>query len=221
MLVSHTHKFVFIHIYKTAGTSVAKALAPYNVSPHKRRTARLLKRLRAPFPPTWDPGLSVDHKTAIESRDRLGAETFDDFFSFSFVRNPWDWQFSLYQYVLRNADHAQHDHFLQMGSFNRYVQWLCEDEVAHRDDRCQSDFLCNEQGELMVDFVGRFESLASDFADVCQRIGIKATLPRLNSSRDRVDYRSRCNDRSAELIAIRYASDIERFGYRFESAASA
>ena len=181
----------------------------------------MLKRLRAPFPPTWDTGLSVEHKTAIEARNQLGPDTYDNFYSFAFVRNPWDWQFSLYQYVLRNGNHEQHELFARMGSFDRYAQWLCEEDVAQRDDRCQSDFIYDERGELIVDFVGRFESLATDFAHICQRIGIKATLPKLNVSHDGADYRSFCNDRTAELIATKYAADIERFGYQFTTAASA
>ena len=221
MLVSHTHKFVFIHIYKTAGTSIAKALAPYNVPPHKRRTARLLKKVRAPFPATWDTGLSVEHKTAIESRNQLGPKIYHDYFSFSFVRNPWDWQVSIYHHVLRNRNHAQHDLFVRLGSFDRYVQWLCDDDATQRDDRCQSDFLRDEQGELAVDFVGKFELLSSDFQQVCRRIGVTASLPRLNTARHSVDYQHCYNDQTAELIASKYADDIERFGYQFERTAAA
>ena len=219
MLVSHTHKFVFIHIYKTAGTSIAKALAPYNVPPYKRRAGRVLKRLRVPFPPTWNTGLSVEHKTAVEARVRLGREVFDNYFSFAFVRNPWDWQLSVYQHVIRNKAHALHESVRQLGSFENYVHWLCDGSIAQRDDRCQIDFLRDLSGNLLVDFVGRFESLTSDFAHVCQRIGVKSTLPRLNTAVRRVDYRTCYSDRTIELIANKYADDIREFGYQFAQAA--
>lgn len=216
MLVSHTHKFVFIHIYKTAGTSIAKALAPYNVSRHKQRTARLLKRFDAPFPMAWDAGLSVEHKTARAAREQLGPEIYDDFFSFSFVRNPWDWQVSIYHHVLRNKNHRQHKLFVRLGSFDRYIQWLCERRVKGRDDRCQAAFLCDDRGRQLVDYVGKFESLAEDFAKVCRQIGVSPKLPKLNSSRIKQDYRRFYSGRTMDLIACKYAEDIHRFDYRFE-----
>ena len=215
MLASHTHKFVFIHIYKTAGTSIAKALAPYNVSRSKRRTARTLKRLGLPFPPKWDIGLSVEHKTAVESRDQLGHDVYSDFFSFAFVRNPWDWQVSVHQHILRNKEHALHKLLSDLGSFENYVHWLCDDSIVQKDDRCQVDFLVDANGNLIVDFVGRFESLSTDFKTVCQRIGIEATLPKLNAAQRRVDYRTCYNDHMVELIATKYSADIKRFGYQF------
>ena len=219
MLVSHTHKFVFIHIYKTAGTSIAKALAPHNVMPGKRRFARILKRLRFPFPTTWDTGLSVEHKTAIEAREQLGRDVYDDFFSFAFVRNPWDWQVSVYQHILRNRKHALCQVLAELGSFENYVHWLCGDTVSERDDRCQIDFLQDSNGELLVNFVGRFESLSVDFEKVCRHIGIKSTLPKLNTAECRVDYRTWYNDYTIDLIGAKYARDIEHFDYRFDPIA--
>jgi hypothetical protein len=216
MLVSHTHKFVFIHIYKTAGTSIAKALAPYNVSPYKRRASRVLKRLRLPSPSTWNTGLSVEHKTAVEARDRLGHEVFDEYFSFAFVRNPWDWQLSVYQHVVRNERHALHKRVTDLASFENYVHWLCDQSIQHRDDRCQIDFLRDLSGNLLVDFVGRFESLPTDFSHVCRRIGVESTLPKLNTADRRVDYRTCYSDRTIDLIANKYADDIQAFGYRFD-----
>jgi len=221
MLVSHTHRFVFIHIYKTAGTSIAKALRPYNVSPYKRRSAKILKRLGFPFPSQWDAGLSVEHKTAIEARQQLGPDVYDDFFSFAFVRNPWDWQVSTYQHISRNPKHALHEDIYRLGSFESYVQWLCDPSVTQRDDRCQIDFLRDAHGNLMVDFIGRFESLGPDFETVCQRIGINATLPKLNSAERRVDYRTWYDDRTIDLIGTKYAKDIGQFDYQFEQTASA
>jgi hypothetical protein len=216
MLVSHTHKFVFIHIYKTAGTSIARGLAPYNVSPYKRRTARFLKRIGIPFPSQWHTGLSVEHKTAIEARAQLGKGVFDRYFSFAFVRNPWDWQVSIYRHVTRNKEHSQHARFVRFGNFNSYVRWLCEGDSTERDLRGQVDFLQDENGKQVVDFVGRFESLPSDFELVCQKIGIEAQLPRLNTAQHQIDYRAFFDNRSVDMIAARYAEDIQRFGYEFE-----
>ena len=71
----------------------------------------------------------------------------------------------------------------------------------------------------MIDLVGRFESLSLDFEKICQRIGIEASLPKLNAAANRGDYRAWYNDRTIDLIATKYAKDVRQFGYQFDPAA--
>ena len=84
----------------------------------------------------------------------------------------------------------------------------------------QSDMLVDRHDRLLVDFVGRFESVASDFAYVCRVLGLEATLPRENTTRHS-DYRSYYDDRLAEEVGRFFAADVERFGYAFDDAARA
>jgi hypothetical protein len=76
--------------------------------------------------------------------------------------------------------------------------------------------LCNENGEMMVDFIGRFENLADDFAYVCNYLNLQATMPFLNKSQHR-SYQSYYNDNTRDLIAEHCQKDIALFGYEFES----
>ena len=47
----------------------------------------------------------------------------------------------------------------------------------------QSDYLYNEEGKLLVNFIGRFERLQDDFNIVCSHIGLPPTLiPHVNKS---------------------------------------
>ena len=88
---------------------------------------------------------------------------------------------------------------------------------------CSSDLtrmLVDGRDRLLVDFVGRFESLASDFDWVCRRIGIDAALPQVNRSQ-RGDYRDLYTDRLASLVGRHFAADIDRFGYTFENGLGA
>jgi hypothetical protein len=82
----------------------------------------------------------------------------------------------------------------------------------------QSDYLIDLHGNLIVDFVGRYERLHGDFADVCGRIGIRCPeLPHRRQATDRrKDYRSYYDDATAALVASHFAADIERFGYAFD-----
>ena len=76
-------------------------------------------------------------------------------------------------------------------------------------------------GELCVDFVIRYEHLAEDLQQVCNRVGLpELELPHLKSGmRQRGHHYSEYyDDTTRALVAERHANDIRLFGYRFESA---
>jgi len=44
--------------------------------------------------------------------------------------------------------------------------------------------VCNERGDIIVDFVGKFENLRTDFNQICQHLGLPPTeLPHINKSK--------------------------------------
>ncbi|HEX3109804.1 MAG TPA: sulfotransferase family 2 domain-containing protein [Thermoanaerobaculia bacterium] len=192
MLLSLRHKFIFIHIYKAAGTSVTHALRPFTREPWWRR--RAVPRL-------------PDHITAAELREIIG-DLFDRCFKFTFVRNPWDWQVSLYHYMQQTRKHPQH-RLVSAMTFDDYIRWRVTE-----DKHLQKEFVTDAGGKTIVDFVGRFENLEDDFAVACAKIGISATLPHTNRSRH-ADYRTYYDDVTRELVASHFREDIEMFGYTF------
>ncbi len=125
------------------------------------------------------------------------------------MRNPWDWQVSLYNFALKDTNHHQHDLIQKLGSFDEYIKWRCENEV-----RFQKDFIYSSEGELLVDFVGRFESIGDDFKKICSRIGISASLPKLNVSNSKA-YQQFYTDETRELVRRTFDSDIVLFEYDF------
>ena len=202
MLLSLRHRFIFIHIYKTAGTSLTHALRPYAREP---LPARILERVGlrtpaiAPLP---------DHVSARDVREAIPRDLFESCFKFAFVRNPWDWQVSLYHYMRELRRHPQH-HIVAPLSFDEYIEWR-----VSSDKHLQKDFVTDESGTLLVDFVGRFENLECDAQKVFERIGIRATVPHRNRS-FHDDYRTYYSDRSKRLVSDHFAADIEMFGYSF------
>ena len=80
----------------------------------------------------------------------------------------------------------------------------------------QKSFVTDINGNSLVDFIGRFETLEVDFAKVCSKLKISATLPCLNRSRH-ADYRSCYNDKTIDLLAQCSREDIKYFGYNFDS----
>jgi hypothetical protein len=142
----------------------------------------------------------------------IPSEKFTSYFKFGFVRNPWDRAVSLYE--RREGLRLKS----KMG-FEEFVDWMkfasstCLHPVPHR---YQLDWFVSPNGDVLVDFIGRYESLAADWAQIGARLGIAQKLPALNVNTDRErDYRSYYSDRTRKIIADRFAVDIEFFGYRF------
>lgn len=112
--------------------------------------------------------------------------------------------------MLQNKSHRQHPLIKSLGSFDKYLEWR-----VNEDMHLQIDFVVDPNGKLLVDFVGKYISLAQDFRYVCHRTGCNSALPHLNRSTHR-DYRRYYTDRTTELVAEAFKEDIEYFGYAFD-----
>ena len=133
MLISREYKFIFVHIYKNAGTSITTVLRPFAITPWQWTAHRLIKKVGFPSP-FFDPHPFPAHVSASKIKESLGAEKFNEYFSFAVVRNPWDWQVSLYKYALKSETHHQHELTKNLGSFEEYIKWRCENEVRYQKD---------------------------------------------------------------------------------------
>jgi len=206
MIVSNRQNFIFVHIFKTAGTSIKRALRPYAMPKWKLPANQVLKRIGLrQFAPDFYP----DHMTASQLIHQTSLEEFTSKFSFAFVRNPWDWEVSHYKYILRMPRHANHEEVKRLGAFSEYVRWRCDQRF-----QLQRSFLSYE-GQQVVNFVGRFETLNADFKTVAAQLGISPRLKQLNRSR-RTFYQEHYDAKTVDLIAETFRTDIEHFGYRFE-----
>jgi hypothetical protein len=207
MLVSYHKKFLFVHIFKTAGTSITDSFGRFCYRPGATRPLNWMAFLST----NWKKIHRVPikkHATALQIRTALDHEIFDSFFKFSFVRNPWDWQVSLYHYILDHPQNRGHEETKKMGSFRNFV--FSREKLNFTQTSC----LVDESGNLLVNFVGKFENLDEDFQSICRKVGISASLPHVNKSK-RTCYQDYYDPETRDLTARLYAEDIERFGYAF------
>jgi hypothetical protein len=203
-IISHSKKFIFFHNYKVAGSSISKVLSKYE--PHYWiRTA-----LRKTGIKKYYPALAnfPQHASALYVRELIPEEIFNTYYKFTFVRNPWDWQVSLYHYMRQSKTHFQHDLIMSL-NFEEYIDW----RVNH-DLRLQSDQFVDEGGKILVDFIGKFENLEKDFGQVCNLLSIERFLPHKNPSKHR-SYREYYDDRTYQLVKEAFAKDIALFDYEF------
>lgn len=219
MLLSLKYNFLYVHIAKTGGTSVRAALSRYRYAGPYGPLAFLAHkldqlsghRIGAKFP---------RHSKVIAAQEMLPRELFAGLYKFGFVRNPWDLQVSSFHHIRRERPQL-------MGpygeDFEGFLRWKLDPERPYQyhidtSIELQSDYLVDLHGRLIVDRVGRYETLGEDYEAICRHIGVPVgPLPRKRVAKDRgKDYRSYYTDATAELVARHFARDIELFGYRFE-----
>lgn len=209
MLISFERRFVFVHVNKAAGTSIQRALEPFA----KRRLhplARQAMRLHVDRLLPVERRMFREHATADQIRRSLPSGVFDSFYTFAFVRNPWDRLVSQYSYLLRTESHRHHAIVKAMDGFGDYVDF----QLA-RGSWLQSTYVVDRDGKILVDFVGRFERLTDDFSTVCETIGVEATMPHVNASKHK-DYRDYYDDATRERVGEHFREDVERFEYTFD-----
>ena len=154
------------------------------------------------------------HSPARLLKSELGDEFWDQCFKTAIVREPFDWMYSWYRFrqrdALKDPAHKFHHRYTGNISFDEFVQTFNKNDFMLK----QSDFICDELGTVMVDFVGRVESLQSDFDHICSRLGLAPiTLPLLNVSRQERGQIESLSPSSKERIERIFKKDFELFGY--------
>ncbi len=214
-VISHRHKFVLLMVPKVARTSLLTLLTQTHVDIF-----------------AGEPEGYKMHLAPV-----LEGPLFKDYFKFAVVRNPWGRAVSCWLSKVRAPDERvarliEPYPGLHPGMpFDAFVDWLASDhgrdELADRHWVSQHRFLVNSEGRLAVDFVGRYERLQADFDLVCDRLGLPRTeIPTLNTRDTYRGFTERYSQdenhsyyldwltpRTAGLLAERYRTDIEMFGY--------
>jgi len=198
-MILHKHKAIFIHVPKTGGTSIENF-----------------------FGRVWDPEISKIEDYSIMLGPSLNHCFYDKilehhpqaptYFSFSFVRNPWARAVSHYRWFKLWRDE------IKKISFKEFLILISNSDFEYKHHvRPQSDFIVDSDGNQILDFVGRFESLQEDFNHVCGKLGLKdSRLSHVNKSGNLSVYHDFYDKESKLLVAKKYAEDIERFKYTFE-----
>lgn len=188
------HKCVFVHITKSAGTSLALSL--FGELPY--------------------------HYTAQKYRVIYGKRDFDRFFKFTFVRNPWDRLYSSYSYLKGggwNKDDAAwaKEHLSELKDFEDFVMnWLSKKRLAsHIHLWPQSKFICDRRGLPIIDYLGYFETINDDFKYIVSRLNLHSRDLKHTNQSNRAGYTNVFTKKMRDKVANLYSQDISNFGYDF------
>jgi hypothetical protein len=184
VILSPSKKFIFIHVPKAAGTSVHGALRHLDVFHKVRRESEAVRRRHAAANRLPEAAAEFrQHTSARAAIEVLGREAFDAYYSFCFVRNPFDTVVSWFHYRLQNPQIHGHAEADAAGTFDAYVHRVLAGPEGKRWVELQSPYVTDESGAIAVRFVGRYENLATDFAAVVNTLALEALpLDRFNES---------------------------------------
>lgn len=204
-MISHLHRCIFTHVPKTAGKSI---LALFGLPEFGKDYTDPLQYIEDPY----------DHRPLSGYRDR---PYFEDYLKFAFVRNPWDRVVSTFFYLDHGGCNQWDEMFRQRylqpyaGDFKHFVREI-DRVLATKHFLPQYLWLCDEQGRVLSDFVGRYEDLSTELSVIGKRLGIDVGgLPHLNRSQHE-RYDTYYDDETRERVARAYAADISVFGYTFD-----
>lgn len=161
-------------------------------------------------------------------RDQLN-KIYKDYFKFCFVRNPWDRLVSFYVNKIcpgKKNEETMRKFFKQKRnqkwfkpgmSFDECVEsvFSIPDEKADAHFVSQYIYLTDDVGNILVDFVGKFENFDNDFRYIQNVMGINGMdIQHLMKSQHQ-NYRKYYNEKTKEMTKQRYQKDINMFGYEF------
>ncbi|MFD1344220.1 Type II secretory pathway, pullulanase PulA [Litorisediminicola beolgyonensis] len=215
MIVSPGRRYIFVHIPKTGGTSLAAALEARAMkddiligdTPKAVRRRGRLKGLSA-------RGRLWKHATLADIEGVLPDDVLSDCLVVTLVRNPWDRMVSYY-------------HWLQAQSFAHPAVALSKDLpfagfLAHPTIRTSiasapyASYVTGSTGLEAPTLFLRLETLADDIGAFEDHLGFALEIGHENASARAADWRSYYDDMTAALVAEDCATDIARFGYRFD-----
>jgi len=199
-MINHEHKCIFIHIPKCGGSSVERHIDNRD---------------------WWVHAPAEKHLTANDARNKY-AQYWDDYFKFSIVRNPYDIEVSWYHFKKHPFIHGREigfSEFIKDESINTVAK------ISHglTDKRWENiipsvtdcyEYLSIDD-TIAMDYIGKLENIRQDFNTICDKIGIpRQQLLHVNKTNHK-HYTEYYDDETKQIVAEKYAKDIEYFGYEF------
>ena len=203
-MISHKYKCIFIHIPRTAGSSVEHWINGEN---------------------QWKSHPREKHLLASQAK-KMYQEYWDDYFKFSIVRNPWDRKVSMLKHPFYRV-RLDARKTIDVSRYKRKYGYPIILELDSRSggkrrgllsDKHKANSVYLNMLDEEIDFVAKFENLGEDLCYVKSQLGlaIDFNIHKERSIRDST-YQKYYDDSACADVADLYGNDITHFGYEFDS----
>lgn len=216
-IINHSKNFIFVHVPKAAGTSVTKTLSSYT-------TYKDLEIGGTHFGELIQPGYSrrfglAKHTPASGIREVIGKEAWDEAFTFSIVRDPYERVISTYKFLL-NWDGTPKEIKERISKFKSIDDYIASDiweESAGPDFifKPQTFWLTdvNDRSKLIVDHVGKLENIDNEIAYIRSRIEGRDVSPIETPKLNETEGMFELSNNSIDKINKFYTRDFNFFNY--------
>lgn len=221
-IINNSNKFIFIHIPKTAGTTVTSVLSKYtNYCDLEIGGTEFGEKIQSAYIKRF--GIKK-HSPAMNIKAIIGDITWSKYFSFAFVRNPFSRALSTF-YFLRKWDGPNTEFkskMLVFESFDEYVLSDLWDKSNGPDEifRPQMYWLKSSvhTNDILVDHIAKLENIDSELLKIIKVFDplkaemVCSQIPKLNMS-EKSDKTSIKDPLVIEKIVHKYRVDFDTFGY--------
>ena len=218
MILSRGRQYIFIHIPKTGGTSMALALESRAMkddvmlgdTPKARRRRGRVKDVAS-------AGRLWKHSTLADIDGLATPKQITSYFTFTLVRNPWDRVVSYYHWLRDQSFDHPAVRLAQSHEFSAFIN--------HQHTRLSLSsapyafYVTDLRGRERCNAFIRLEHFQEDAEPLWEHLGFRLELGHENRS-NRSSYRRYYSDQDAELIRQVCAQDITRFGYKFDATSN-
>lgn len=194
-MIIEKYKAFFIHIPKTGGHTVSEVLGGFHQNRNKKHGRHA------------DP----------QEYERLYPDKWLTYFTFTFVRNPWD---RIISYFSRKWGDIQNNAIFDIER-NRIQKAIHDHAAGKLGNKLhlypQVYWLLDEQkNPYSIDYIGKVENFQEDFNKILVHIGHKPYDEfRKTFASSRRDYHEYYDDETMQIVANLYKDDIEYLRYTY------
>jgi hypothetical protein len=188
-------KIIFIHMPKTAGISLVKSIFG---------------------------DVTLEGHRSVSFYKQVFGSRYSDFFTFTIVRNPWDRLYSSYKFLQKGGINIHDKNAFEthlsiykdfedfvLNGLNEKIIW----EIMHFIP--QHEFICDKNGKIIVDYVGKFENLNKVVDKINDILKSEFKLEHHNKT-NKKDYKDIYTTEMIVKVNQIYQKDIDIFEYNFK-----
>lgn len=214
MIISRGREYLFVHIPKTGGTSMALALEDRAKADDILigDTPKALRR-KARIKGIETRGRVWKHSTLADVEELVTRNEMQDLFVFTMVRNPWDRLVSYYHWLQVQTFENPAVALAQQLDFSSFLNHEYTQNSLRANPAVR--YVTDAAGTVHADLYIRLDQFAQDVKALEEHLGFDIKLPHANASKRDAAYQSYFSDADRALVAILCSDDIERFGFTF------
>lgn len=191
----YSTRTIFIHIPKTAGVSLVKSIFG---------------------------DVTLEGHRSVSFYKQVFGTKYSDFFTFTIVRNPWERLYSAYKFLEKGGMNTHDKNAFEahlsiyknfecfvLNGLNKKIIWEIMQFIP------QYDFVCDNNGKIIVDYVGKFENLKKSVNEINDILNLNFELEHHNKT-NKKNYKDIYTTEMIEKVHHIYQKDIDIFEYSFK-----